>query len=337
MRPQASRWRGVAAVALLTVSRCPPGSEPRPGRGRAPPPEIDSRPRIRPPGCLRVLPGHTAPAADPELLPEQRGSPDVFQEARAAGGWIAYQSSWLRDTFSIGATGYFSLPVYAPDDRDGTLLLKPGQDPIAALGEAWAKLRYGAHVLTGYRQLLNIGYVNPQDNRMIPNTFEAVMLDGKVVWLDYHVGYLFGVKPRTEDRFLSMAEQAGAADSDTGLILAGLRVTPWRPLAIETSTAYGIDTYNSAFLQADYTVPLADRIALTVGAQYHDQRSVGDELVGRFDTWNVGTHARLAVWDASIELMFNQTGDGATILSRYGAISRSSTRTSTARARPRGA
>jgi hypothetical protein len=94
---------------------------------------------------------------------------------------------------------------------------------------------------------------------MIPNTFEAVMLDGKVVWLDYHVGYLFGVRPRTEDRFLSMAEQAGAADSDTGLILAGLRVTPWRPLAIEASTAYGIDTYNSAFLQADYTVPLADR------------------------------------------------------------------------------
>ena len=64
--------------------------------------------------------------------------------------------------------------------RDGgTLLLKPGQDPIAVLGEAWAKLRYADQVLTGYRQLINVGYVNPQDNRMVPNTFEAAMLDGQ--------------------------------------------------------------------------------------------------------------------------------------------------------------
>jgi hypothetical protein len=215
-------------------------------------------------------------------------SPGTFQEAWAAGGLLAYRSGWLAEVFSVGAAGYFSLPVYAPDDRDGTLLLKPGQDPIAVLGEAWAKLRYGDHVLTGYRQLINVGYVNPQDNRMIPNTFEAVMLDDQVGWFDYHTGYLFGIKPREEDSFLSIAERAGAADFDAGMVLVGLRAAPWKPLVVEANTAYGIDTYNSAFVQADYTIPLAERIALTVGAQYHDQRSVGDELVGGFDTWNVG-------------------------------------------------
>ena len=245
-------------------------------------------------------------------------SPDTFQEAWAAGGWLAYRSGWLADVFSIGATGYFSLPVYAPEDRDGTLLLKPGQDPIAVLGEAWAKLRYGDHVLTGYRQLINVGYVNPQDNRMIPNTFEAVMLDGRVDWLDYHVGYLFGMKPRQEDSFLTMAEQAGATDSDAGLVLAGIRLAPWKPLVVEASTAYGIDTYNTVFTQGDYTLPLAEKIALTVGAQYHDQRSVGSELIGSFDTWNVGAHAKLSFWDTSVDVMFNQTGDGANILPKYG-------------------
>lgn len=245
-------------------------------------------------------------------------SPDVFQEAWAAGGWLAYRSGWLADTFAIGAAGYFSLPVYAPEDRDGTLLLKPNQDPIAVLGEAWAKLRYGDHVLTGYRQLINFGYVNPQDNRMVPNTFEAVMLDGKVGWLDYHAGYLFGIKPREEDSFLSMAERAGATDSDAGLVLVGLRAVPWKPLSLEASTAYGIDTYNTVLVQAEYTVPLADRVALTVGAQYHDQRSVGSELIGGFDTWNVGAHARLSAWDASVDFMFHQTGDGADIRARYG-------------------
>ena len=160
MRPQASRWLGVAAGALLTVVTLP-------AEVRAADPAAD-KPLLR-----RSIPGlesglQDAPAffRDTRLLLQIRSyyrnneaSPDVFQEAWAAGGWIAYQSGWLRDTFSIGATGYFSLPVYAPDDRDGTLLLKPGQDPIAVLGEAWAKLRCGDHVLTGYRQLINVGYV----------------------------------------------------------------------------------------------------------------------------------------------------------------------------------
>jgi outer membrane porin, OprD family len=245
-------------------------------------------------------------------------SPDTFQEAWATGGWLAYRSGWLADTFSIGASGYLSLPFYAPEDKDGTLLLRPGQETIAVIGEAWAKLRYGDHVLTGYRQLINLGYVNPQDNRMLPNTFEAVMLDGKFGWLDYHAGYLFGFKSRNADSFQTMAEAAGATNSDAGMVLVGFRATPWKPLSIEASTAFGIDTYNSALVQIEYAVPLAANIGLAVGVQYHDQQSVGDELVGSFATWNVGAHAKVTFWDASVDLMFHQTGDGANILAKTG-------------------
>jgi hypothetical protein len=245
-------------------------------------------------------------------------SPDVFQEAWAAGGWLGYRSGWLLDTLSIGATGYFSFPVYAPDDRDGTLLLKPGQEAIAVLGEAWAKLRYGDHVLTGYRQRINVGYVNPQDNRMIPHTFEAIVLDGKVGWLGYTGGYVFSIKPRNDDSFKAMSEQAGAADTDEGVALVGVRIAPWKPLIIDASNAWGVDTFNTALAQVDYTHPLAPDVALSVGVQYHDQRSVGDEFLGAFDTWSVGAHAKLAFWDAAIDFMFHQTGDGASIRSPWG-------------------
>ena len=84
---------------------------------------------------------------------------------------------------------------------------------------------------------------------------------------------------------------------------------------------YQFDKVGPGSLTADARrapVPLAERIALTVGAQYHDQRSVGSELIGSFDTWNVGAHARLSFWDASVDVMFNQTGDGADIRSPYG-------------------
>ena len=74
-------------------------------------------------------------------------------EAWAGGGWLSYQSGWLLDAFAIGATIYGSAPLYAPADKDGTLLLGPGQKAYYALGEAWGALRYRDYaVLKGYRQ-----------------------------------------------------------------------------------------------------------------------------------------------------------------------------------------
>ena len=245
-------------------------------------------------------------------------SPDTFQEAWAAGGWLAYRSGWLADVFSIGAIGYTSLPVYAPDDRDGTLLLKPGQEGFGVVGEAWAKLRYDDHVLTGYRQSVQLGYVNPQDNRMVPHTFEGAMLAGKFDWLQYTAGYLATIKPRNQNNFISMAEQAGATDSDAGLVLAGVRLAPWQPFWIEMSTAFGVDTFNTLFVQAEYKQPLTDTVSLALSAQYTDQRSVGSERVSSFDTWNMGVQAAVAFWDAIIRLAFHQTGEGANIQSPYG-------------------
>ena len=111
---------------------------------------------------------------------------DTVNEAWAFGGWITYQSGWLLDTFSMGASLYGSAPLYAPDDRDGTLLLKPGQEGYYVPAEAWGALRYKEYaLLKGYRQRVDQAYINPQDNRMTPNTFEGVTLGGKVAWVEY--------------------------------------------------------------------------------------------------------------------------------------------------------
>ena len=68
-------------------------------------------------------------------------------EALTTGGWLDYQSGWLLDTFAVGAVGYLSEPLYPPRDRDGTLLLEPGQQGYAVLGQAWAALRYKDYAL----------------------------------------------------------------------------------------------------------------------------------------------------------------------------------------------
>lgn len=42
------------------------------------------------------------------------------------------------------------------------------------LGQAYAQLRYkGYALLTGYRQLVDEGYLNAQDSRMVPKTWDT--------------------------------------------------------------------------------------------------------------------------------------------------------------------
>ena len=54
--------------------------------------------------------------------------------AWASGGWIGYELDWIGDILKFGAVGYTSLPLWAPEDRDGSLLLKAGRGGIFCAG-----------------------------------------------------------------------------------------------------------------------------------------------------------------------------------------------------------
>ena len=243
---------------------------------------------------------------------------DTASEAWALGGWAQYASGWLLDTFAIGATYYTSQPLYAPDDP-GSLLLTPGQHAIGVFGEAWGALRYKDYaLLKGGRQTVDEGYVNPQDNRMVPNTFEAVMLSGQAGWAQYDVGYLWTIKPRDSKDFISMSQQAGAPSDDEGLILTALALRPIKDLLIYVGNYYAQDVFNTAFVKSEYTHPISQDLKLQFGLQFTDQRGVGDELLGDFTTWNVGAGARLVWQGLSLGVATHFTGDEANISSPWG-------------------
>src|SRR5262245_8654109 len=90
----------------------------------------------------------------PHVLPFHRNrlnADDTQNEAWAFGGWLAYKSGWLWDTVALGAVGYTSQPLYAPQDSGGTDLLHPTvgnpQASILVLGQAYAQLRYKEYAL----------------------------------------------------------------------------------------------------------------------------------------------------------------------------------------------
>jgi outer membrane porin, OprD family len=256
-----------------------------------------------------------------------REKPDgTNNEAWAFGGWVAYKSGWLLDTIGIGATFYGSAPLYAPEDRDGTTLLKSGQEGYYVIGEAYAALRYQDYaLLKGYRQLVDQSYINPADNRMTPNTFEGVTLGGKVDFVQYLAGYLWKIKPRNSDKFISMSEQAGAKGSDDGVIMGGVRLTPIGGLRLDLTEQYGINTFNTVYVEGEYLLPLDQDWKLRFGAQFTDQRAVGDELVANAAAkdWNTQAGgARIqAIWrDLTLTTGFSITASGNTIQTPWGSF-----------------
>jgi hypothetical protein len=250
---------------------------------------------------------------------------DTHNEAWAFGGWLSYKSGWLLDTFGVGATLYGSAPLYAPDDRDGTLLLKSGQEGYWALGEAYAALRYKEYVvLKGPRQLVDQTYINPQDNRMTPNTFEGITVGGKVGWAEYLGGYLWRIKPRNSDEFIPMSEQAGAKGSDYGVVMAGVRLRPVEGLRVDISNQYGINTFNTFYADAEYLHPLSEDWKIRVGVQFTDERAVGDALVANAaaQKWvtQVGGARVQAIWrDLTLTGAFSVTASGNTIQAPWGS------------------
>jgi hypothetical protein len=169
------------------------------------------------------------------------------------------------------------------------------------------------------------GYINREDNRMTPNTFEGVTLGGKVGPVSYLGGYLWDMKPRNADEFQSMSEAAGAPGTDDGVAMFGVRYTPFKGLLLELNEQYGFNTFNTVWALAEYTHPLAEGLNLIFGGQFTDQRAVGDKLltnasVQNWDTYNVSLKAGVAYRELTLTVGGQVTGDGNTIQAPWGSF-----------------
>lgn len=246
--------------------------------------------------------------------------PKSDNEAWALGGSLAYQSGWLANLVRVGVEGFGSQKLYAPQDRDGTLLLLPGQESYLALGRAYGEVKYDAYTATLYRQYIDTPYVNQQDNRMTPNTFEAYLITGKYDWVQFGAGYIAQIKPRNANEFISMSEQAGAPPGrERGMITGGVRFTPLKALSFGAINYYVPDTWNIFYTEANYTWPLTDKLGLKLQGQFTEQDSVGgDNLIGIFGTRVGGAQASLSYNNAVLRAAFSVTAKSRNINSPYG-------------------
>src|SRR3954465_10334988 len=117
------------------------------------------------------------------------------KQAVAFGGWAGLKTGYFLDHIAFGATVYTTNPVYAPDDRDGTSLLEEGQNGFTVLGEFYADIRImkGLGITVGAKGY-DTPFISRNDNRMLPNTFGAAVLQGR-----YQIGDSSGAADVTPD------------------------------------------------------------------------------------------------------------------------------------------
>jgi hypothetical protein len=248
------------------------------------------------------------------------------REAFALGGALRVKSGWLADHLRIAGTLFTSQKLIGKKRRDGTALLRRGQRSYTVLGEASATIRFQDHALILYRHVSDLPYVNKQDSRMTPNTFEGYKARGKITFLDnalveYGLGYLDKIKLRDSNQFISMSRAAGVNGASHGMFYGGLRFSPSGKINFGAINYYVEDTINIAYTELDFLHSFNDDLAIRMRTQYTHQRSVGsDDLTGSsFDTWVLGARIAMSYRNFTLSLGFTTTNSEMEIQSPYGS------------------
>ncbi len=154
---------------------------------------------------------------------------------------------------------------------------------------------------------------------MVPRTFEAYTLEGKVLRrTDFLVSHVTKTKLRADDEFISMSEAAGVFDKDKDLSMAGARYSFSEHADIGAIGQYAWDLFHTFYAEANLAGEVTDELAFRLGAQYTDQRSVGDELLGDFDTYVFGGKVAASYYGVTLSFAFSSTANDNPILSPFG-------------------
>jgi hypothetical protein len=272
------------------------------------------------------------------------------KQAVAIGGWAGVKTGYFLDHIAFGATVYTTNPIDAPDDRDGTSLLEEGQNGFTVLGEFYAEIRImkGLGITVGAKGY-DTPFISRNDNRMLPNTFEAVVLQGRyefgdsssdagttadgmglskddkevavpsptpaaeVAAIKYGLGYFDKIKERNENQFVSMGEDAGA-DVHRGVWSGGAQFEKGK-FSIGAIEYYCEDVINIAYAQTSYEIPLGGDWKLKLAGQYTDEGSVGDNLLDghSFSGHQFGVKVELPIKKALFTAAFTQAWGNANL------------------------
>jgi len=232
---------------------------------------------------------------------------DSVSAAWALGGSITYLSGYLGDFFRIGATGYTSQKLWGPEDKDGSGLLLPGQESYSVLGQLYGEFKFTDQMFAAIgAKSYNTPYINANDVRMTPNTFEGATFYGTAGGGEgeskfrFGGGYISKIKQKNDDEFVPMSEAAGVSGVDRGVYVLGGNYIAG-DFAIGAAEYYSNDIINIFYAESKYAFKWGEGAKLSLAAQYSDQQSTGNDLLA-------GTSFNTNQWGVKGDLTFGGSG-----------------------------
>ncbi len=236
---------------------------------------------------------------------------ESIAEATATGTELEFRSGRWRDRISTVISWHTSIGVDAPAGSGGTGVLAPDQSDLSVISRAYLQYDASSGVTVRlYRQDFNMPYINRQDSRMIPNTYEAYVVAypdaRRIQWV---AGHISKMKRRDSEDFVPMGEVAGVEGNNAGTSILGARLTIANDTTVGTYIQHTNDLFTTAFSEATFRRTLTENWGVQLGAQYTYQGSTGDDLLGRFDTSSWGLRSKISYGGAILTAAFTRTGD----------------------------
>ena len=184
------------------------------------------------------------------------------------------------------------------------------------MGEIYGKIKlFDAHFLNLYRYEYNTPFINKNDSRMTPNTFEGYTLQGTIGGDDapgfrYVGGYITKIKERNADNFIWMSRAAGV-NAKRGVGMAGGLFT-YGKFSLGAFNYYSQDVINIFYIESRYSFPITERFGVLFAAQFTDQRSTGSDLLqGSFSTNQIGIKGEASYGGAVLAVGYTHANRGA--------------------------
>jgi hypothetical protein len=243
---------------------------------------------------------------------ERENGQETISKALAIGTELSYRSGKWRDRISTVVSWHTSNGIDAPDSEPLTGILGPDQSDISVLSRAYLEVDLvEKSALRLYRQDFNMPYLNRNDTRMIPNTHEAYVLRRPGDSVDFLFGHVTKMKQKDSEDFLPMAEVAGVEGDTTGTSVGGVNFRFDEAVLIGMAAQYTRDLFSTSYGELSLGKSINTDWGIQVATQYTGQRSVGDELLGDFDTYSWGVRAKGSYRGSILTAAVSGTGNSA--------------------------
>ncbi|MBN8549757.1 MAG: OprD family outer membrane porin [Deltaproteobacteria bacterium] len=254
-----------------------------------------------------------------------RSKPQTLDSyAWAQGGILTHKIGRVGGYLSMTTELMGSFPLDAPSDHGGTLLVGKDGNSIVSFGVVNPRLTAQGQVLSVYRQRYSLPFVNDQDNRMLPNTFEGYTIGQSAETSErfqYIAGYINKMKKRDSEDFVPMSDAAGVSQVDRGMFLGGARVFVLPSWSIGAINYYVEDIFNTVYSESVYKFKPVESVENAFSVQYSNQSSNGKDLLRgeSYSTGFWGVQNASSYQGLVFKCAYNRNERSADIRSPYGS------------------